>query len=414
MNALAKEIQPTELAPDLAELVTRAEYDIQIATAQKYPRSVKQFLNNAREMVTLNESVASGCIYALPRDGKNIEGPSARFAEIMLHAWGHCRAGARIVHEDGRFITAQGVCHDLQRNTLIAFEVRRRITGKSGARYSDDMIGVTGNAASSIALRNAILKVIPKAFWEPLYIEARKVVAGDSTTMANRRANALVELQKFGATKEMIMAKLGVKGVEDITVDHLVTLGGLMNAMRDGEVTVEEAFRAADEKAEQKGAAQIKEKLKARGKAQAAPHDPETGEVLAAEQEVGSQNGQKDEPSEAEENQPPAHETQEAAHEATQTAHNPAPTAPKPAQPAQVGAGDWRSVMASAIHTMPRRTVSQRELVAKEIIKGINMGIPGQQLLDLVGGESFLQILGRDGKGALAEELRNAKPQVAA
>lgn len=411
MNALAKEIQPTELATDLAELVTRAEYDIQIATAQKYPRSVKQFLNNARELVTLNESVASGCIYALPRDGKNIEGPSARFAEIMLHAWGHCRAGARIVHEDGRFITAQGVCHDLQRNTLIAFEVRRRITNRSGARFSDDMIGVTGNAASSIALRNAILKVIPKAFWEPLYTEARRVVAGDATTMANRRANALGELQKFGATKEMVLGKLGVKGVEDITVDNLVTLGGIMNAMRDGEVSVEEAFKVQDEKAEQKGAAQIKEKLKARGKAQAAPHDPETGEVLdgngqAAQVEV--------EETQAEETQPDAQEQPEDAQEPAQPAHNAAPAAPKQAQPAQVGAGDWRSVMASAIHTMPRRTVSQRELVAKEIVKGINMGIPRQQLLDLVGGESFLQILGRDGKGALAEELRTAQPQVAA
>ena len=166
------EVQVQNVDTALAELVTRAEYDVQIATARKYPRSIKDFINRATEMVTLNESVADDCIYALPRDGKTIEGPSARFAELILHAWGHTRAGARIVNEDSRFITAQGVCHDLQSNTLIAYEVRRRITKSNGNKYSDDMVGVTGNAASSIALRNAITKVIPKALWSPIYEEA--------------------------------------------------------------------------------------------------------------------------------------------------------------------------------------------------------------------------------------------------
>jgi hypothetical protein len=73
-------------------------------------------------------------------------------------------------------VTAQGVCHDLQSNTFIAYEVRRRITGKGDRKYSDDMIGVTGNAASSIALRNAILKIIPKVFWDGIYQAARQVV----------------------------------------------------------------------------------------------------------------------------------------------------------------------------------------------------------------------------------------------
>lgn len=226
----------------VVELVTKAEYDIQIATARKYPRSVRQFIQNATELVTLNESTSEDCIYALPRAGKTIEGPSARFAEIILHAWGHTRAGARIVNEDGRFITAQGVCHDLQSNTLITYEIRRRITNKSGKRFDDDMIGVTGNAAASIALRNAITKVIPKALWEPVYQEARKVVMGDSKTLANRRASALVHLQKFGVTEEMVLKKLEIKGTEDITLDHLVTLRGIATALKEGEHTMEKIF----------------------------------------------------------------------------------------------------------------------------------------------------------------------------
>lgn len=260
---MSKEIE-TEVEIDnggIAGLVTKAEYDVQIATAKKYPRSVKRFLDDATAMVTLNEDVADDCIYALPRGGKTIEGPSARFAEIVLHSWGHCRAGTRIVNEDSRFITAQGVCHDLQNNTLIAYEVRRRITDKYGKKYNDDMIGVTANAASSIALRNAVLKVVPKALWSPLYEQARKVVVGDVKTLANRRATALGHLQKFGATQEMVLKKLEVKGVEDITLDHLVLLRGIATALKDGDSTVESMFAEEATQPATKTEA-LKEKLK--------------------------------------------------------------------------------------------------------------------------------------------------------
>ncbi|HET7596026.1 MAG TPA: hypothetical protein VFK15_03780 [Burkholderiales bacterium] len=193
-------------------------------------------------MVTLSESVAEQCIYALPRDGKTIEGPSARFAEVVASAWGNCRAGARVVDDSGEFVTAQGVFHDLERNVAITYEVQRRIVNKRGQRYSADMIGVTANAACSIALRNAILKGVPKAFWEDMYSEARRVIMGDVKTLANRRAAAVAAFQKFGVSAEQITAKLGVGGVEDITLEHLVTLKGLLTAIRDGDTTPEDAF----------------------------------------------------------------------------------------------------------------------------------------------------------------------------
>lgn len=226
-------------------LLNRSEVDAQIATAHRFPRSIKGFLNEARELATLNETIASECTYAVPRDGKVIEGPSARFAEIVLSAWGNCRSGARIVDIGQSFITAQGVCHDLQRNVAITFEVQRRITGRRGQRFGDDMIVVTGNAASSIALRNAILKVIPKAFWSDVWEEARRVARGDIRTLANRRAEALKMLEGYGVRPEQVFCLLEVRGAEDVTLDHLVTLRGIVTAIKEGDTTPEEAFKAA-------------------------------------------------------------------------------------------------------------------------------------------------------------------------
>lgn len=223
-------------------LLARAEVDVQIATAKKYPRSLQSFRQEAMAMVTLTEGIAAECIYALPRDGKVIEGPSARFAEIIASAWGNCRSGARIVNEGPEFITAQGVFHDLQRNNAITYEQQRRITTSKGRRYGVDMIGVTGNAACSIALRNAILKGVPKAFWADMYDAARRTAMGDVKTLVNRRAEAIKVFQGYGVTPAQIFAVLEVRGEDDITLDHLLTLRGMATAIKEGDTTPEQVF----------------------------------------------------------------------------------------------------------------------------------------------------------------------------
>jgi hypothetical protein len=239
------DMDTVEVLPSLGEGLearTRGEIDVQIVTARRFPRSIRTFKVTALEMVTLDEETAAACFYALPRDGKTVEGPSARLAEIVASAWGHMRVEGRPVGEDDRFITARGTAWDLQNNVAIAFECRRRITNKAGKRFSDDMIGVTANAASSIAIRNAVFKVVPSPFWRPLFIEARKVAVGDASTLADRRAKSLAAFQQMGVTQERVFGLLEVKGVEDITLDHLATLRGLFTAIREGDTTVDEAF----------------------------------------------------------------------------------------------------------------------------------------------------------------------------
>lgn len=223
-------------------LLNRGEIDMQIATAHKYPRSIKRFRDEALAMVTLNESIAQECIYSLPRDGKTVEGPSARFAEVVASAWGNSRAGARVVSDQGDFVTAQGVFHDLERNVAITYEVQRRIVDKHGRRFKPDMIGVTANAACSIALRNSILKGVPKAFWSDMYEQARQTAIGTVQTLANRRARALAVLQKMGVTNAQVFAFLKIEGEQDITIEHLSTLFGITTALKDGDTTPEQAF----------------------------------------------------------------------------------------------------------------------------------------------------------------------------
>jgi hypothetical protein len=222
--------------------VDRSELDIQVATAKRYPRSLVDFKHRALEMATLDQATAEACIYALPRDGKTIEGPSARLAEILASAYGHLRVEGRPVADDGRFITARGTAWDVQNNVIIAFETKRRATGKNGRRFADDMIVVTSNAATSIAIRNAVLKVIPKAFWGPIYEACRKTAVGDARSLANSRAAMLDYFLKMGVPNDRVFATIGIKGIEDITLEHLATLKGMATAIKEGDTSVDEAF----------------------------------------------------------------------------------------------------------------------------------------------------------------------------
>ncbi len=251
MSTPSQEVEHEVSQTDVTVLqaINKAELDQQITTARAYPRSLKRFVSECLDMATLTEQIASECIYALPRDGKTIEGPSARLAEIVASAWGNCRAGARVVDEGPEFITAQGMFHDLERNVAITYEVRRRITDRNGRRFKADMVGVTGNAACSIALRNAVFKGVPKAFWSSIYDAARRAAVGDVKTIANKRADALTHLQKMGVTPAQVLRVLAVAGVEDIGTEQLIVLRGLLTAIREGETTVDQVF------GEQKGAA---------------------------------------------------------------------------------------------------------------------------------------------------------------
>lgn len=238
-------------------VTVNAEIDRQIATAKRYPRSMKEFLDKATELVTLSVGIAEACMYSLPRGGKSLTGPSVRFAEMIANAYGNLRIGARVVDEGETMITSQGVCHDLERNVAITFETQRRITKKNGQRFDDDMIAVTGNAANSIALRNAILRVVPKALWQEAYDVARATAVGTSKTLTARREGMLDRFGKLGVTKEQVFALIEKPGIDDITLDDLERMIGIFTAIKDGKA-IEEFFNPPQGDAKQKATEALK------------------------------------------------------------------------------------------------------------------------------------------------------------
>lgn len=230
---------------DMLQVINRSEIDMQISTAKQYPRDVFQSLNRIKTIATLDNDTAADCFYALSRQGQRIEGVSVRLAEIIAGAWGNLRVQTRIVGNDGRTITAQGICHDLETNVAVCVEVKRRITDKNGRTYSEDMQVTTGNAASAIAFRNAVLKVVPKAVTNRVVEEIREVAVGKSVDLETRRKSMLDWFGKIGVSPADLLAYCQVKRIEDIDNAMVFELRGLANAIKEGTTTVQETFRQA-------------------------------------------------------------------------------------------------------------------------------------------------------------------------
>lgn len=265
------------------DAITRGEIDIQIATARRYPRDVAKAMQNAIKLATYDEEIAEACFYSLPRGGKRIEGPSIRLAEILASCWGNLRYGSRMLEEGDRFVTALGFAHDLETNTAFAGAVQRRITNKSGSRYDDDMIGVTANAAQAIAQRNAIGKVVPRVYLERILRQVKAVAVGDASTFASRRDRVIERYGKMGVAVEQVLARVERSDVESITGEDLELLIGLGTAVKEGMISIDDAFgtpAAGEAEADAtKGTAGLKDLLKRAAASKEPPHDPKTGEI---------------------------------------------------------------------------------------------------------------------------------------
>lgn len=260
---------------DMLEAINRSEVDIQVATAHRFPRDIEKCRANILALAAMDDTIAYNCFYHLERKDKDgnksvIEGPSIRLAEIIAASWKNLRIAARIIGNDGKTITAQGVCHDLETNVAYSVETKRSILTSKGYTYSQDMQVVVGNAAAAIALRNAICKVVPAVLINSCIksIQQKALEHIKKNGVSSEWLNCLGYMQKYyKLTEKEILDYIGRKSSADVTAEDIQKLGGVCNAINEKTTTVEEVFKKPKE---QKSIAQQVEQQAAVSKQRAA------------------------------------------------------------------------------------------------------------------------------------------------
>ncbi len=245
-EAVAGEV--VEVTPNVLDVQERASIDMQIATAKQYPRSLAVFKENAIAYATIDEETAESCIYRRPvgkdANGKQnfAEGMSVRMAEIVGSCFGNLRVAARIVEQTERYVMTQGAAHDLETNFYATSEVIESTVDKWGKPYPERMRIVVTKAALAKARRDAIFQVVPRALAKPIELAVRKLLFGNGVSLSKRRSAAEAWIKKLGVNEQRVWDALGVSGLEDMNEKHLEELTGLRTAIKDGEISIDEAF----------------------------------------------------------------------------------------------------------------------------------------------------------------------------
>lgn len=244
-----KDVAP--VAESMFGVINREQIDTLVATAKKYPRSIKKALEEAKMLACHDEETAGSMHYYLKRQDKTgketwIEGHSIRLLEVMAASWGNIWHGTATADDhNGKIIKAHAFCYDLERNHFCAESVGRRISGKFGRTYSDDMIAVTGQAAASIALRNAIKRVIPEAYTKLVGNAAKNVAYGTEKPLIERRQKMIERFRGIDVNQDQLLKFLGKSDFEQIGRDDLEKLGGVFTAIKDNQAKAEEIFPKA-------------------------------------------------------------------------------------------------------------------------------------------------------------------------
>lgn len=238
------ESEALEVMPPSASLaIETASINSQITTAKAYPRSLQVFKKRAIDMATLDEETAESCLYRRPvGGGKFAEGMSVRMSEIVGASYGNLRVRATIVEQTERFVRARGEAIDLESNFASSSECIESTVKKDGTPYDERMRVVIAKSALSKARRDAMFQVVPRALAKPVENAVRSLLMGDTKTLENRRQMVVQWMGKLGIGSERVYAALGVKGEADLGAEQLETLTGIRTALKDNEITLDEAF----------------------------------------------------------------------------------------------------------------------------------------------------------------------------
>lgn len=234
----------------IASTEARAVAEVQAAyvIAKKFPR------NQHESFMAIIESckrpfLAEQAMYAYPRGGSLVTGPSIRLAESMAQSWGNLDCGVREISQSNGVSVAEAYAIDLQTNTRVTkvFHVPHvRDTKKGRVKLTDarDIYEMVANQGAR-RLRACILGIIPGDVIEAAVVQCKKTMETGEVPLADRIRMMVTRFDELGVKVEHLEKRLGHK-LEATIPQEIVTLQGIYKAIKDGFSKREDFFDIND------------------------------------------------------------------------------------------------------------------------------------------------------------------------
>ena len=240
--------------------ISRAIQEVQgaILVAQKCPRdevrAYKKIIDSAKR-----KSLAESAVYAYPRGGQIIKGPSIRSAETIAKYWGNLDYGIKELSQDNKNHVSEVMAYawDLETNTrqCKVFKVSHTRIAKGIAKTLTDPRDIYELVANQGArrLRACILGIMPSDIVEDFINECEKTLAGDNSKPLKERIKEMVKaFEALGVSQDMIEKRFGCRA-DAFIEKQLVDLRAIYKSIKDNFQTIDNFFETNKHKEITKG-----------------------------------------------------------------------------------------------------------------------------------------------------------------
>lgn len=228
----------TDLATaDVASSRAIAEVQAAMVIAQRFPRDETAAYERIIKACK-RRGLAEAAMYAYPRGGSVITGPSIRLAETMARAWGNLEFGIAELEQRNGESTMQAYCWDLETNTrqVKMFTVKHERKARGAIMRLEDPRDIYEMNANMGArrLRACILGIIPGDIVEDAVSQCEQTMKGSSKEpLIDRVRKLVVAFADLSVTKGQIERRLG-HTVETTIEAEFVSLRKIYLSLRDG------------------------------------------------------------------------------------------------------------------------------------------------------------------------------------
>ncbi len=196
--------------------------------------------------------------FSKPVGGKQIKGPSIRFAELALREWGNILSDVQILYEDDSVRRSRVMVVDLETNASFSKEIQinktverknkadREVLGERTntqgqivyvVKATEDELQNKENAAISKAVRNEGLRVIPTDIVDEALATAKATLADrDKADPDQAKKKILDSFSEIGVKPKDLQKYLG-HPTDSLSPKELADLRGIYRAIKDGEAS---------------------------------------------------------------------------------------------------------------------------------------------------------------------------------
>jgi hypothetical protein len=225
----------------------------QMMMAREFPRDFQRAWELAMQSCE-RPAFADGALYAFPRGGKTVSGPSVKLARELARQWANLAFElAELPDEDPKQVHLRATARDLETNVSVAREdrflraiQRRGQQATSWVEPDERDLRELKNRRGAILIRNCLLELMPSDLVDAAVDACRATTAraaeGELGRAKAKTIKALIQtFAQLGVTENQLETYLGGP-VADISPEQLADLRATYTAIEEGVKTAASIF----------------------------------------------------------------------------------------------------------------------------------------------------------------------------